>query len=131
VHRSIHWLLLASSAALAGCSSPAPAETSLSLVSDAGLLDADVRVVTPVERGNNELFVQLRPRSSDGMAQLLAVDASMPAHGHEAHASNIDEAGTTFHASGLNLFMTGRWLVTLQLSLADEPDSVSLPLDVP
>lgn len=117
--------------AQAGCSAPAPAETSLSLVSDRGLLQVDVRVVTPVERGNNELFVELQPRATPGTTELVAVDAAMPAHGHEAHAASIDETGAVFHASGLNLFMTGRWLVTLQLSVASEPDSVSLPLDVP
>jgi hypothetical protein len=118
-------------AALVGCSAPAPAATSVSLVSERGLLDADVTVSTPVARGDNELFVQLRPHAADGPVRLLAVDATMAAHAHEAHAEAIDEADAGFYAKKLDLFMTGRWLVTLELSFADEPDSVSLPIDVP
>jgi hypothetical protein len=117
--------------ALVGCSAPAPAETSLSLVSERGLLDADVRIVTPVQRGNNELFVTLRPHAADGTPRLLAVDATMAAHAHTAQAELIDETPQGFHAAQLDLFMTGRWLLTLELSLADEPDSVSLAIDVP
>jgi len=123
------WLF--SVAVLCGCAVPAPAETSVSLVSERGLLDADIRVGTPVTRGNNELFVQLRAHGADGVAQLLSVDASMAAHGHSAHAETIDDTGAGFDAKNLDLFMTGRWLVTLELSLDDEPDSLSLPIDVP
>lgn len=118
-------------AALAGCSAPAPADTLLSLVSERGLLDADVRITTPVRRGDNELFVTLRPHSGDGAPSLLAVDGTMPAHAHEAHAAVIDQTETGFHVAELDLFMTGRWLLTLELSLSDEPDSASLPIDVP
>lgn len=114
-----------------GCSAPAPAETSVSLVSERGLVDADVTIVTPVARGKNQLFVQLRPHATSGEARLLAVDATMAAHAHEAHAGVIDETETGFVATDLDLFMTGRWLLTLELSLADEPDQVSLPIDVP
>ena len=62
------WLLLAPALAVAlfGCSAPAPAETSVSLVSERGLLDADIRIGTPVQRGNNELFVDLRPHAQGG-----------------------------------------------------------------
>ena len=119
------------SSALLGCSAPAPAETSVSLVSERGLLDADISVITPVARGNNELFVQLHPHAADGTGRLLAVEATMAAHAHEAHAEAIDETDTGFYAKKLDLFMTGRWLITLELSFADEPDSVSLPIDVP
>ena len=120
---------------LAACSAPAPAETTLTLVSDRGLVDADVRFAAPVERGDNELFVTLRPHAGRGAgavaAQLLAVDATMAAHAHEAHAATIDAAGADFHATQLDLFMTGRWLVTLELSLGGQTDSLSLPVDVP
>jgi hypothetical protein len=114
-----------------GCSAPAPAETSVSLVSERGLVDADVTIVTPVARGKNQLFVQLRPHMATGDARLLAVDATMAAHAHEAHAEAIDETENGFVATDLDLFMTGRWLLTLELSLADEADQVSLPIDVP
>lgn len=119
-------------ALLFGCSAPAPAETSRSLLSERGLVEADVRVSTPVQRGNNELFASLRAaHNGSGTASLLAVDAVMPAHSHEAHAGLIDETDEGFHASELDLFMTGRWLLTLELSLEGEPDRVSLPIDVP
>ena len=124
-------LVVVASWALFGCSGPAPAQTTVSLVSERGLLDADISVSTPVARGNNELFVQLHPHAADGSARLLAVDATMAAHAHEAHAEAIDEADAGFYAKKLDLFMTGRWLVTLELAFGDEPDSVSLPIDVP
>jgi hypothetical protein len=95
------------------------------------LADVDVRFQAPIERGNNELFVTLRPDAATGDAELLAVDATMPAHAHTAHAALVDATETGFRASMLDLFMTGRWLVTLELSLAEQPDSVSLPVDVP
>lgn len=123
------WLVLAWP--LVACSEPAPAATSLTLVSDRGLVDVDVRFQSPVERGNNELFVTLRPHAAAGDAQLLAVDATMPAHAHAAHAALIDATDAGFRARDLDLFMTGRWLVTLGLSVAEQPDSVSLPVDVP
>jgi hypothetical protein len=116
---------------LIGCSAPAPADTSLSLVSEHGLLDADVRITTPVQRGNNELFITLRPHGGEGVPSLLAVDATMAAHAHEAHAALIDVTDAGFHATDLDLFMTGRWLLTLELSLGDQADSASLPVDVP
>jgi len=118
-------------AALVGCSAPAPAETTVSLVSERELVDADVRITTPVQRGNNELFVTLHPHGREGEARLLAVDATMAAHAHAAQAELIDETPTGFRAAQLDLFMTGRWLVTLELSLGDEPDSASLAIDVP
>jgi hypothetical protein len=125
--------LVVTSSALLGCSAPAPAETTVSLVSERSLLDADIRVSTPVARGDNELFVQLRPHvpAAEGSARLLAVDATMAAHAHEAHAEAIAETDGGFYAKKLDLFMTGRWLVTLELAFADEPDRVSLPIDVP
>ena len=124
-------VLLLVATALVGCSAPDPAETHVALVSERGLVDADVTIVTPVARGNNQLIVQLRPRAAPGEARLLAVDATMAAHAHEAHAEAIDETEEGFVATELDLFMTGRWLLTLELSLADEPDRVSLPIDVP
>lgn len=116
---------------LAACSEPAPADVSASLVSDHGLVDADVRVVAPVERGPNQLFVELRPRSGEGEAALLGVRAVMAAHGHEARAENVERVGSQFHAEKLELFMSGRWLVELELALDEQLDSASLPVDVP
>ena len=116
---------------LGACSAPEPADVSVSLVSEHGLLDADVRIASPVVRGENEVFVELRPHDAAGEARLLSVDATMAAHGHAAHAEQIEHTAAGYRAGPLSLFMTGRWLVELQLSLDDEADSVSLPVDVP
>jgi hypothetical protein len=131
VSRSLRALLLGAAALGVSCSAPQPAATSVSLVSESGLLDADVHFEGPVVRGNNQLFVALRARSEPGEASLTAVDASMPAHGHEAHAESIVAADDGFRVSGLNLFMTGRWQVSLALTLGEQPDSATLPVDVP
>jgi hypothetical protein len=116
---------------LASCAEPAPPETSLDLISDAGLLEAHVHFAGPVERGDNELLVELAPTSGAGEPRLLAVSAVMPVHAHEAHAGKIERTALGFRASELNLFMTGRWQVELTLELAGNGDSVSLPVDVP
>ena len=116
---------------LGGCSSPQAADVSVSLRSDRGMLDADIRISAPVKRGENELSVALRPRDGVSDGQLLAVDATMAAHGHEAHTSQIERIDDEFVAKHLDLFMTGRWLVELQLSVDGEADRVSLPVDVP
>ena len=117
--------------ALGACSAPSAADTFVSLESERGLLEAEVRVETPVARGDNQLFVTLRPHAEHGVARLLAVDASMAAHAHQAHAQTIDESVDGFHVSELDLFMTGRWLVVLELLVEGQSDSVSLPVDVP
>jgi hypothetical protein len=124
-------LLLALSLSTFGCSSAEPAETRLSLVSEQGLLDAEVRFVGPVERGENQLVIQLTPRAREGEARLLAVDATMAAHSHVAHAEQIDPTNSGFRVQKLDLFMTGRWQVELSLALSDSQDALSFPVDVP
>ena len=116
---------------LVACSSPAPAELSRSLVSDQGLIDVEVRIASPVRRGDNELFVDLSPHEGRGRASLVAVNATMAAHGHEAHASSVEGTAEGYHAFGLDLFMSGRWQLELELELDAQPDTVSLPVDVP
>jgi hypothetical protein len=116
---------------LLACGAPAPAELSRSLVSEQGLLDVEVRVAAPVKRGDNELFVDVRPHAGQGAATLLGVRATMAAHGHEARAEALERDGDEYHALGLELFMSGRWQVELELALDDRPDGVSLPVDVP
>jgi hypothetical protein len=116
---------------LTSCAEAAPTETSVDLISDAGLLEAHVRFAGPVERGENALLVELAPTSGAGEPRLLAVSAVMPAHAHEAHAGSIERTPSGFRASELNLFMTGRWQVELTLELAGHGDSLSLPVDVP
>jgi hypothetical protein len=119
------WLLLAA------CAEPAASETSVDLISDAGLLAAHVQFAGPVERGDNALLVELSPTHGAGEPRLLAVNALMPAHAHEAHAARIERTPNGFRASELNLYMTGRWQVELTFELADSLDSASLPVDVP
>jgi hypothetical protein len=116
---------------LAACSSPAPAELSHSLVSDQGLLDVDIRIVAPVQRGDNELFVDVRPHAASGEAFLLGVRASMAAHGHAAREARLDRDAHGYHVSGLDLFMSGRWQLELALALDEQSDAVGLPVDVP
>lgn len=121
---------LVSSLLLFACSAPDPAPVSVQLVSDGGLVEADVEVTTPVVRGENQLLVALSPRG-EGDAELVAVDATMAAHGHRAHAASISHTTSGFRVDALDLFMTGRWLIELELSVDGQPDSVSLPVDVP
>jgi hypothetical protein len=116
---------------LLGCSEPEPPGTELSMVSEQGLLDAEVRFSSPIARGENQLFVQLTPHERDGQPRLLAVDATMAAHSHVSHAERIDETDEGFLVQELDLFMTGRWQLSLSLSLADREDTLSFPVDVP
>lgn len=116
---------------LAACSSPAPTELSRSLVSEQGLVDVDVRIAAPVQRGDNELFVEVRPHAGSGEAELLGVRATMAAHGHTAPAASLERDGDDYHVFGLELFMSGRWQLELELSLDEHRDGVGLPVDVP
>jgi hypothetical protein len=85
-----------------------------------------------VRRGDNALlvdFIALAPAAA--MVQLVAIEALMPAHGHRASADRISIDASPFRASGLNLFMTGRWQVELDLRVGETEDFVSFPVDVP
>ena len=113
------------------CSAPAPAETSVTLSSERGLVQATVRFLGPVRRGENALVAELSAASPGAEPRLAAVSAFMVTHNHEAHAGSISETDGGFEASELDLFMTGRWQLELELSVAGEPDLLSLPVDVP
>lgn len=115
---------------LTACSSPEPAPLSVEVLSDAGWVQVDVEVVSPVVRGNNELFVTLQPREHTA-ADLVSVEAAMVAHGHHSRAARIERDAAGFHVTELELFMTGRWLLELELSVDGQPDRASLPVDVP
>jgi hypothetical protein len=101
------------------------------VLSEHGLVEAAVQFEGPIERGNNSLVVALRPRHGDASASLTSVDAVMPAHTHHAHAASIELTEQGFRVSQLDLYMTGRWQLQLQLELGAEQDSVSMPVDVP
>lgn len=117
--------------AAAACAEPAPLRGSAELVSDAGLVEARVQFVDPIERGDNALLVELTATQGPGSPRLLSVDAVMPAHTHQAHAGSIAASEGGFLASRLNLYMTGRWQLELELELADARDSISFAVDVP
>jgi hypothetical protein len=108
-----------------------PTRTSADLVSDAGLVEAHVQFVRPVERGDNALLVELTATQGLDTPRLVSVDAVMPAHTHAAHAGSIELSEGGFLARQLNLYMTGRWQLSLGLELAEARDSVSLAVDVP
>ena len=127
----VTWKMSLPALLLIACGSPAPAEPSLSLVSDHRLVDADVQIVTPVRLGENQLFVDLRAHDGEQGVSLEAVNATMAAHGHEAHAGTIAPTATGYHVSELDLFMSGRWQVELELLIDERSDSISLPVDVP
>lgn len=116
---------------LGGCSSPDQARGSASVVSERGLVDVDVEFEGPVVRGDNRLWVKLAAQSAPDAAALVAVDASMAAHAHEAHAAAIVAQDGAFEVQGLDLFMTGRWQLELGLAVGKELDHASLPVDVP
>ena len=118
-------------ALLVGCSAPEEAPGSGTVVSERGLVDVDVEFEGPVVRGDNRLRVKLDAQAASGAAELVAVDASMAAHAHEAHATAIVAQDGAFEVQGLDLFMTGRWQLELALSVGKELDHASLPVDVP
>jgi hypothetical protein len=97
----------------------------------AGLVKAEVHFDGPLQRGENALLAQLTPLSDADAPRLLAVDALMAAHAHQAHARSIDDTPTGYEARSLDLFMAGRWQVELSLGVAERRDSVSFAVDVP
>jgi len=124
------WVALAP-ALVAGCSAPETAQGSGQVLSERGLVDVDVQFEGPVVRGDNSLWVKLDAQTAPEAADLVAVDATMAAHAHTAHATAIVAQEGAFEVQGLDLFMTGRWQLELQLALGGEVDRASLPVDVP
>lgn len=120
-------LLLATSS----CAGPTPAASSVERVSERGLITARVDFDGPIERGDNELLVELRALEGSARPRLLDVDAFMVAHTHRAQPAEIVATDRGFRVERLNLFMTGRWQLELGLELDAAADSVSLPVDVP
>jgi hypothetical protein len=116
---------------LTACGAAEPAPSSAVLLSEQGLVEAVVHFEGPIERGDNTLLVELRAQRGDAEVHLTSVDAVMPAHTHHAHAAAIEPTELGFRASELDLYMTGRWRVELELELDGAIDSVSMPVDVP
>jgi hypothetical protein len=101
--------------------------------SEQGLVDATVQLeAADLARGPNDFLITLRPANGDAAPVLTSVEAVMAAHGHHAGAPSIlpDTSGA-FRVEHLDLFMSGRWQVTLGVELDTRSDSVDFALDVP
>lgn len=111
-------------------------ESPLSQASDQGLVEATVALETAdLSRGPNDFLVTLRAgadSSADSAPTLISVAAVMAAHGHHASAPRIVAEGEgKFHIEQLDLFMSGRWQVSLGVELDSRSDAVDFALDVP
>jgi len=97
-----------------------------------GLVEATVSLAgSELARGANDFSIGLRAAQSSSLPVLTSMDASMAAHGHHVSASSIVSDGQTFRALGLDLFMSGRWQITLGVELEASSDLVEFALDVP
>jgi hypothetical protein len=97
-----------------------------------GLVEATVSLAgRELARGANDFSIGLRAAQSASVPVLTSMDASMAAHGHHVSASSIVSEGQTFRALGLDLFMSGRWQITLGVELEASSDLVEFALDVP
>jgi hypothetical protein len=113
-------------------------EHPLSQRSEQGLIDATVALETAeLTRGRNDLRVTLRATEGAASAsadapRLTGVEAVMAAHGHRAaQPSIVSDTDGAFRVEQLDLFMSGRWQVTLVVELDARSDSVDFALDVP
>ena len=125
-------LLLAACVAAPDDTAQLSADHALDQRSEHGLVDATVALDSPtLTRGPNDLSIALRASDPQLAPTLTSVEASMAVHGHHASATNIVRDGDTFRVTGLDLFMSGRWQVTLGVELEDSSDLVEFALDVP
>jgi hypothetical protein len=113
------------------CGAPTPSASHLRVESEKGAITAEVDFDGGVARGDNTVNVQLTAEAGRAAPQLLVVDAAMLAHDHHATAKAVVLEGDTYRVTGLDLFMSGRWLVALELSQGEEADRASFAIDVP
>jgi hypothetical protein len=106
--------------------------------SEQGLVEANVALeAAQLTRGPNDFLITLHAAESDASAsdlapRLASVEAVMAAHGHHADAPRIvPESSGAFRVQQLDLFMSGRWQVTLGVELDTRSDTVDFALDVP
>lgn len=100
--------------------------------SKGGLVEATVALDgAEIVRGSNAFSVTLRARAGSAEPALQSVEASMAAHGHRASAARIVQDGEQFRAEALDLFMSGRWQISLGVELDASSDVVEFALDVP
>lgn len=108
------------------------AEHPLDQRSSHGLVEATVSLDGPeLNRGPNDLSVALRAAEGAAQARLVSVEAAMAAHGHRASPTEIVSDGEAFHVVGLDLFMSGRWQISLGVEVDASSDLVEFALDVP
>jgi hypothetical protein len=115
----------------ASCGAPAPTASHLQVESEKGAITAEVDFDGGVARGDNTVNVQLTAKAGRAAPELLVVDAAMLAHDHHATAKAVVLEGDTYRVTGLDLFMSGRWLIALELSQGQEADRASFAIDVP
>ena len=77
--------------------------------------------------GDNAFHVRFEPSSG---AELVAVEAFMPAHGHSTEPPRITAEAGGYQVDGVVFFMPGRWDITLRLKVADRADSAAFPIEV-
>jgi len=125
-------LLLAACVAAPDDVAQLSADHALDQRSEHGLVEATVALDSPaITRGPNDLSVTLRSTEAKLAPTLTSVQASMAAHGHRASTADIVSDGETFRVTNLDLFMSGRWQVTLGVELEDSSDVIEFALDVP
>lgn len=114
------------------------AESPIDQRSAQGLVEATVALTTAdLERGPNDFLITLQAAAGDtgtdqAVPVLTAVEAVMAAHGHHAGAPSIvADSNGAFRVEHLDLFMSGRWQVTLGVELESRSDTVDFALDVP
>lgn len=99
--------------------------------SENGLVDATVALDGPaLSRGLNDFEITLQAENG-AQPKLTSVVATMVAHGHHALPPMIVNDGDRYRVEELDLFMSGRWNITLGVELDSESDSVEFALDVP
>jgi hypothetical protein len=125
--------LLAACVAAPDDTAPLSAEKPLDQRSAQGLVEATVALEgKDLTRGPNDFLITLRSAEGDAAPTLTGVEAVMAAHGHHAGAPSIvPDADGAFHVEHLDLFMSGRWQLTLGVELEARSDTVDFALDVP
>lgn len=89
----------------------------------------EIRPLQPVELGKNTVTVSF---PDDAGAELVAVSALMPAHGHGSPTPKIEPSTDGgFVVRDLVLYMSGRWELRLALRVHARDDEAIVAVDVP